>query len=68
MIQSKLASSALAARAQTRKRREHPEVYYKDALFELEAKGEIVVHRVPDEHTIAKNRSGRDKKITLNRM
>ncbi len=61
-------AATLARRNETRKRRKYPEVYYKDALFELEAKGEIVVHRVPDDHAIAKTRSGRDKKIPLDRM
>ncbi|MCP3992642.1 MAG: hypothetical protein GY724_26460, partial [Actinomycetia bacterium] len=26
-----------------------PEEYYKDQLFELEAKGELIVHRIDDE-------------------
>lgn len=50
----------------TRKPRKVPEKYYKDELFELEAKGELIVHRVPDEHAEVETRSGKIKKIPLN--
>ncbi len=42
-----------------------PEKYYKDELFELEAKGELIVHRVPDPYVEVDNKLGRKKKIPL---
>ncbi len=42
-----------------------PEKYYKDELFELEAKGELVIHRVPDPYVEVDNKLGRKKKIPL---
>lgn len=42
--------------------------YYKDALFELEAKGELIVHRVPEPFTEVETRSGMAKKIPLNKF
>ena len=37
----------------------------REALFELEAKGEIVVQRVPENHIEVKTKFGRTKKIPV---
>ncbi|MDH5671216.1 MAG: heterodisulfide reductase-related iron-sulfur binding cluster [Myxococcales bacterium] len=52
----------------TRKPRKIPERYYKDELLELEAKGEIVVQRIPDTFVEVEARGGRKKKIPTNKL
>jgi len=59
--------STLVGEARERHRPKPPERYYKDALFELEAKGELIVQRVPDNYAEVETRSGRIKKIPLDR-
>lgn len=61
-------SSIISKRSLTRKQRKKSEYYYKDALFELEAKGEIIVQRVPEPYAEVETRSGRIKKIPLDNM
>lgn len=45
-----------------------PEKYYRDELFELEAKGHIEIIRVPDEHVEVETKFGRTKKIPTNKL
>lgn len=42
-----------------------PTEYFKDQLFDLEAKGELIIHRVPDDHVEVETKFGRKKKIPL---
>jgi len=55
-------------RDRARKPRSAPEHYYKDALLELEAKGEIVVQRIPGPYVEMPTRSDRMKKIPLDKL
>lgn len=42
-----------------------PKKYYRDALYELEAKGELILHKVPDPFVELETKFGRLKKIPL---
>ena len=46
-----------------------PDEYYKDQLFELEARGELIVHRITDDQDAVpiKNKYGRDKLVPRNK-
>lgn len=44
-----------------------PEKYYRDELYELEAKGELILHKVPEPIVELETKFGRMKKIPLNR-